>query len=32
MKNWMTLVYVGIGAVAGYYGVKHFFVTGGRII
>jgi hypothetical protein len=32
MKNWGKLVYVGIGVVAGYYGVKHFFVTGGRVI
>jgi hypothetical protein len=32
MKNWENIAFAAIGVAVGYYAVKHFFVTGGRII
>lgn len=32
MKNPWVWVWGGIGVVVGYYTVKHFFVSGGRVI
>lgn len=32
MKNWETIAFAAIGFGLGYYAVKHFAVSGGRII
>lgn len=32
MKNWQNIAFGAVGFVAGYYVVKHWFVTGGRIV
>jgi hypothetical protein len=32
VKNWEKIGFAALGAVAGYYVVKHWFVTGGKII
>lgn len=32
MKNPWVWVWGAVGVVAGYYGVKHFFMTGGKVI
>lgn len=32
MKNWETIAFGAVGVVLGYYVVKHYFVSGGRVI